>query len=159
MEKKKVKKEEAQKKGMTRREFLAASATGLAGFMILLTALFFAGMKRTELSLNNRFIAVFEYAGYQKSAVIRSLILLSVKRLIIEFGIAFIAALAFSLLRNVLNQKMGWIPIQLFSYNPWILAGFLVLLTGFALLFFMISYNKVKARSCYELLRESRDLL
>ena len=35
MEKKKVKKEEAQKKGMTRREFLAASATGLAGFMIL----------------------------------------------------------------------------------------------------------------------------
>ena len=131
----------------------------LAGFMILLTALFFAGMKRTELSLNNRFIAVFEYAGYQKSAVIRSLILLSVKRLIIEFGIAFIAALAFSLLGNVLNQKMGWIPIQLFSYNPWILAGFLVLVTGFALLFFMISYNKVKARSWYELLRESRDLL
>ena len=35
MEKKKVKKEEAQKKGMTRREFISAAATGLAGFMIL----------------------------------------------------------------------------------------------------------------------------
>ncbi len=35
MEKKKAMKEEAQKKGMTRREFISAAATGLAGFMIL----------------------------------------------------------------------------------------------------------------------------
>ena len=131
----------------------------LSALMILLTVLFFVGMKRTELAYNNRFIAVFEYAGYEKKAVIRRLILLSLCELLGQIGLAACLAFLLTLVGNAINYHYFFLPLQLFTYNLWILGGFFLSVMLFAWLYLHVSFRKIETKSWYELLRQTRDLL
>ena len=131
----------------------------LSALMILLTVLFFVGMKRTELAYNNRFIAVFEYAGYEKKAVIRRLILLSLCELLGQIGLAACLAFLLTLVGNAINYHYFFLPLQLLTYNLWILGGFFLSVILFAWLYLHVSFRKIETKSWYELLRQTRDLL
>ena len=62
------------------------------------TALFFVELNRTEFVYNNSFVSVFEYAGYSKKTVIRSLAFLSLREFIIELAAATGAAFILSVI-------------------------------------------------------------
>ena len=130
-----------------------------SALMLLITLLFFANLKRTELAYNNRFIAVFEYAGYSKKQIIGTLVRLSFGEFLAELGIAASIAFSMACIGNLINQKYDLIPMRLFSFNPWILSGSLLLLIVFAFLILYTSLSRVKTTGWYELLRETRDLL
>ncbi|MBR5739350.1 MAG: hypothetical protein IKY02_05110, partial [Lachnospiraceae bacterium] len=131
----------------------------LSALMVLLTVLFFVNMKRTELAYNNRFIAVFEYAGYGKKEVLRTLVRLSLLEFLAELGIAFGIALVLSLIGNAVNEGLHLLPLSLFSFNPWILGGAIAVIILLAWFYLKYSLSRIRAKSWYELLRETRDLL
>lgn len=131
----------------------------LAALMIFLTGLFFASLRHTELAYNSRFIAVFEYAGYEKKKVLNTLIRLSLRELLREIGIAAFIALLLTAAGNMINFRYFYLPLQLFTYNPWILATFFATVLLFAWLYLKVSFGKIETKSWYGLLRQTRDLL
>ncbi len=131
----------------------------LSALMMLLTVLFYTGLKRTELAYDSRFLAVFAYAGYEKRKLLRKLIALSLRELAGQLLIAFAFSLALTAGGNLLNESRHILPVMLFSYNPRILGGFAAAVLLFGWLFLRSAYRRVEVKSWYELLRETQDLL
>jgi hypothetical protein len=60
---------------------------------------------------------------------------------------------------NLINRKNFLLPLEIFSYNPWLIAGFVLLLFGMAWLVLHITFRRFRSGTWYELIMAARDLL
>ncbi len=138
---------------------LSMILTPLSVFIALFTVLFYASLIKTEITYNNRFISVFEYAGYEKSRVLSRFVGLHLSRLALLFGVSFAIALLLSESVNLLNRQMVFISFQLFTLNiPLILLYFLFVLL-LSVISLSVSLHRVRVTNWYENLIRERDLL
>nr|MBQ6242352.1 ABC transporter ATP-binding protein [Lachnospiraceae bacterium] len=130
-----------------------------AALATLLTGLFYGILRRTEFLYNSRFVAVFEYAGFEKKKLLRQLTLLSLLELAKQLLAAAILTAILTVTVNVINRRRFLVPLEIFSYNSWLIAGFIFLLFGMAWLVLRITFKRFHSGSWYELLMAARDLL
>lgn len=139
--------------------FLFAVAMPLALLMAIFSTLFYLSLRKLEFLQAARFVAVFEYAGYEKKQVIRRFIRLNLLQLCKCLAVSTCIALALTVGLNLLNKTLCLVPIQLFTYNPLLIGGFLSLVFLIARRSVSVSYRKLNIQSWYEILASRRDLL
>ena len=139
--------------------FLFAAALPLALLTAIFSTLFYLSLRRLEFLQSARFVAVFEYAGYEKAQVIRRFL----RRNLLELGKCLVGcacvALALTAGANLLNRALCLVPIQLFTYNPLLILGFLALIFCIAWGSVKVSYRKLKIQTWYEILVSRRERL
>lgn len=146
-------------KQMDMLQMMAIVLLPLSAFITLFTILFYSSLLKTEIAYNNRFIAVFEYAGYGINGVISRLALLYVVKLLILSAISFLAAFATAQMVNGLNRSVVFIGFQPFTVNLPILAAFVLLVAVCALAGAFVSLRRLRIGSWYDNLIHQRDLL
>ena len=130
-----------------------------AALATLLTGLFYGVLRLTEFLYNSRFVAVFEYAGFEKKKLLRQLAGLSLLELAKQLLIAAALTVILTVSVNLINRKHFLLPLEIFSYNPWLIAGFVFLLFGMAWLVLHITFGRFRSGTWYELIMAARDLL
>ena len=140
-------------------EAMAITLLPLAGFMVFFSTLFYIALKKTEFVYNNRFVAVFEYSGYDKKKVISRFILLNLLELVRLMLIAEAAAFLLTSAVNLLSGRMIWVYFQLFTYNIWLIFLFNAFILLVSALAFNIMFRRVKVSSWYDNLIAARDLI
>lgn len=131
----------------------------IAIFMVFFSTLFYIVLKKTEFTYNNRFIAVFEYSGYDKKKVIHRFILLNILDLLKSLVIAESAALVISLIVNHLNHRNVFIPYEIFTFNIPLMIGYNLIVILTTLIALNVLFRRVKVASWYENLIRTRDLI
>lgn len=128
-------------------------------FLGVFTILFYINMIKTELVYNNKFISVFEYAGYSKKRVINALIWLNVVKLLKICMIASIVAYIITYVINYINLKYMFVDFQLFTYNIRMLSSFIVATVIIVVIAMHFNLRKIKYSDWYDNIRTQRDLL
>ncbi len=131
----------------------------LSVFIALFTVLFYSTLLKTEITYNNRFIAVFEYSGYSKKKVISSFVAIHILKLILMSVISFAIAFVITEAVNIVNRRIVFIGFQLFTLNTPLMLIFLLSVVLLSWLSISISLRHVKISSWYENLIRQRDLL
>ncbi len=131
----------------------------LAVCLVLFATVFYILLIKTEFVYNNRFIAVFAYAGYAKDRVIRCFIGLHLWQLVKAFLAALGIALALTAGGNWLNGRYLFVNFRIFSYNPLILGLTLAVMLGLSLGMMNLVFRRVRVKSWYESLIAGRDLI
>ena len=131
----------------------------LSIFMAIFTVLFYSTLLKTEITYNNRFIAVFEYAGCPKKKVLSSFAAIHVLRLLIMALLSFAVAFGIAEAVNIANRKMAFVGFQLFTLNPPVMVIFLLSALLLAWISITVSLRRLKISSWYENLIRQRDLL
>ena len=130
-----------------------------AALATLLTGLFYGVLRRTEFLYNSRFVAVFEYAGFEKKKLLRQLTGLSLLELAKQLLATAALTLILTVTANLINRRNFLLPLEIFSYNPWLIAGFVFLLFGMAWLVLHLTFRRFRSGNWYELIMAARDLL
>ncbi|MBQ5953584.1 MAG: ABC transporter ATP-binding protein [Lachnospiraceae bacterium] len=130
-----------------------------AALATLLTGLFYGVLRRTEFLYNSRFVAVFEYAGFEKKKLLRQLTGLSLLELTKQLLIAAVLTIFLTMAVNHINRQRFMLPLEIFSYNFWLIAGFVLLLFGMAWLVLRITFKRFRSGTWYDLIMTARDLL
>ena len=130
-----------------------------AALATLLTGLFYGVLRRTEFLYNSHFVAVFEYAGFEKKKLLRQLTGLSLLELAKQLLAAAALTAILTVTANLINRRNFLLPLEVFSYNPWLIAGFVFLLFGMAWLVLHFTFRRFRSGNWYELIMTARDLL
>ena len=130
-----------------------------AALATILTGLFYGVLRRTEFLYSSRFVAVFEYAGFEKKKLLRQLTELSLLELTKQLLIAGVLAAVLTVAGNLINRSRFLLPLEVFSYNPQLILAFCLLLFGMAFLVLYISFKRFRSESWYTLQLAARDLL
>ena len=131
----------------------------MAFLIMFLAVLFYGNLIGTELAYNSRFISAFNYAGYDIRDIVRCFTRLNTLRLFAICGISAGITIAVTAVVNLINSKVIFIGFQPFTYNPILIAVFVVVLCICAVVSVHIFLRRTKARSWYENIIASRDLL
>lgn len=127
--------------------------------ILLFSVLFFINIQKTEISYNSKFISVFNYAGYPLGRVISCFVNVSIARLLVIGLCCMGGAFLLTLAGNAINAHYMIFKFQLFSYNPVLLALYLLLLclSCFALSHLLL--RPLRYRTWYENIVSARDLI
>ena len=131
----------------------------LSYFVALFSIIFYINLTKTELTYNNKFISVMDYAGYKVKKVVNTFILLNWLHLVKTCLLGMISALALTKLVNVINEKYIFVEFRIFTYNITMLLIFIGVLLTASIAFtyaFLIKFKKI---NWYENIIENRDLL
>ena len=139
--------------------FLFAVALPLALLMALFSTLFYLALRKLEFLQSARFVAVFEYAGYDRKQILSCLLGLNLRQLAGCLALSTGFALVLTAGGNLLNRKLCLVNFQLFTWNPWILVAFLGLVLALGRLALGRNFRKLRLQSWYEILSARRDLL
>ncbi len=130
-----------------------------AVFLCLFSTLFFTALKKNEFMQSSRFVAVFEYSGYNKRAVLNRFVMMNILEMLKVYGISLGIALGITGIVNLFNRYLKFINFEIFTYNFGIMSAFLAFMTMITVIFSNIMLKRVKVNSWYENLIESRDLI
>lgn len=131
----------------------------LAIFIALFTILFYINLIKTELAYNNKFISVFDYAGYPIKKVISCFIRLNAGNLMLICGISVVSSYLITFVINTLNQEFMFVDFQIFTYNIPIIAAFVVSICVVSIIVNNVLLHRLKLTSWYENIISQRDLL
>lgn len=131
----------------------------LSYFVALFSIIFYINLTKTELTYNNKFISVMDYAGYKVKKVVNTFILLNWMYLIKICSLALVSALALTKFLNVINEKFIFIEFRIFTYNITMLLIFIGVLLMASIVFTYAFLRKFKKINWYENIIENRDLL
>ncbi len=131
----------------------------LAIFIAIFTILFYVNIIKTELTYNNKFISVFNYAGYPVKKVKNCFVRLNICNLLFVCGISTIASYLITFIVNALNRQFIFIDFQIFTYNIPIIAGFVVFICIVSVMVNNVILRRLKFTSWYENIISQRDLL
>lgn len=140
-------------------EIMALLFLPLTFLVLLISVLNYANIIGTELAYNSRFISAFNYIGYGMKDIIRGFAFLNTVRLFIICSISAILALTVSFMINYINSRAVFIGCQIFTYSPVILLIFAAVLCISAVISISFFLRKAKAKTWYENIITSRDLL
>lgn len=131
----------------------------LAIFIAFCSILFYVNIIRTEMIYHNKFMSVFDYAGYPIKKVIRCFIRLNFMKLLKIGLISSIAAFLITHVVNTVNQKYVFVGFQIFTYNIPILLGFILCIGMVSIIFSNVMLRRLKFTSWYENIISQRDLI
>lgn len=138
---------------------MSAILLTLSALITLLSVLMYAYMIKTELAYNNKFVSVFNYAGFTVGKVTGELVRLNLRRLLAACAVSGTVSFALTTAVNALNRRLTFIPFEIFTYNVPLLLFFAAAL--FSSSAFAINYllRGLRCRSWYENLTAQRDLI
>lgn len=125
----------------------------------LFAVIFYTTTIHTELAYNHSFLSVFDYLGFFYKKTRNCFVAVQLKRLGVNIATAIGFSILFSLLFNIVNHYVVIIPFQVFTYNPFILIGLILLLTLSSFISTEVALCKLGRNNWYENLTEERDLL
>lgn len=127
--------------------------------MIPITLLFYFQTKKIEISYNRHILSVYQYYGYTKKEIRRCWLLGNLCEMLKLLFYALLAGAPLMLAINFLNRQFEWLPFQIFTFNPIILAVFLLLLLLSSQLFAARALRKALKSGWYQIFLEHRDLI
>ncbi len=140
-------------------QILAVVCLPLAFLILLISVLFYANIIGTELAYNSRFISAFNYVGYDIKDIVRGFALLNSARLavicLISAGISFGIAQTV----NYINYRNVFVGFRIFTFSPLMITIFIAILCISAAVSINVFLRRAKARTWYESIITSRDLL
>lgn len=140
-------------------QILAVVCLPLAFLILLISVLFYANIIGTELAYNSGFISAFNYAGYGIKDIVRGFALLNSARLavicLISAGISF----GIAQIVNYINYRNVFVAFQIFTFSPLMITIFIAVLCISAAVSINVFLRRAKARTWYENIITSRDLL
>lgn len=125
----------------------------------IFTILFYINLIKTEIAYNNKFISVFDYAGYPIGKVINCFIRLNLIHLLKICALCAVVAFGITYIVNVVNQKFIFIDFQIFTYNVGILSVFIVGIILISAVFMNLILRRLKFTGWYENIISQRDLI
>ena len=125
----------------------------------MFTILFYINLIKTEIAYNNKFISVFDYAGYSIGKVINCFIRLNLIHLLKICAICATVAFGITFIVNIVNQKYMFIDFQIFTYNAKILSLFVAGIIFISAIFMNVILRRLKFTSWYENIIAQRDLI
>ena len=125
----------------------------------MFTVLFYTSLIKTEVSFNGKFISVFDYSGYPVKKVVNCFMLIHFLRLIMMSLIAFAAAFVLAEGVNLLNGKLAFFALEIFTPNVLLIAAFFAIIIVFSLIGTAVMFRKLKKISWYENIISRRDLI
>lgn len=125
----------------------------------IFTILFYINLIKTEIAYNNKFISVFDYAGYSIGKVINCFIRLNLIHLLKICAICATVAFGITFIVNIVNQKYMFIDFQIFTYNAKILSLFVAGIIFISAIFMNVILRRLKFTSWYENIIAQRDLI
>lgn len=131
----------------------------IAVAMAVFSAMFYIELKKIEFMHNSRFISVYEYSGYSKRDVLNKFIWLNVCEFLKIYAVSAIIAFVITWSVNAVNNYFIFINFQIFSYNLWLDAVFLLFIVMLFLAFTNGFFRRIKVQSWYENLIAGRDLI
>ncbi len=123
------------------------------------TILFYINLIKTEIAYNNKFISVFDYAGYPIKKVINCFIGLNLIHLFKICMLCAVVAFGVTYIVNLVNQKFIFIDFQVFTYNVYILSGFIVSIILISAVSMNVILRRLKFSNWYENITAQRDLI
>ena len=140
-------------------ELMALIFIPLNFLVLLISVLFYANIIGTELAYNSGFISAFNYAGYGIKNIVRGFALLNSARLavicLISAGISF----GIAQIVNYINYRNVFVGFQIFTFSPLMISIFIAVLCISAAVSINVFLRRAKARTWYENIITSRDLL
>ncbi len=140
-------------------ELMALIFIPLNFLVLLISVLFYANIIGTELAYNSGFISAFNYAGYGIKDIVRGFALLNSARLavicLISAGISF----GIAQIVNYINYRNVFVGFQIFTFSPLMITLFIAILCISAAVSINVFLRRAKARTWYENIITSRDLL
>lgn len=130
----------------------------LAIFIAFFSVLFYVNLVKTELAYNNKFVSVFDYAGYPVGRVIRCFSMLNLLYLLKLCAVSAASAFAITAIVNFVNQQKVFVGFQIFSYNIVLLLAFFLLIGTACVFFTGIFLRRLRYSSWYENILKQRDL-
>lgn len=131
----------------------------LSVFVAFFTIIFYINIIKTEIAYNNKFFAVFDYAGYSLTKVRNSFIMLNLCHLLRTGVIAAVITFIITFLINLINQKYVFVGFQIFTYNIGILAGFVIFMGFVSVISTNLLLRRLKITGWYENIISNRDLI
>ena len=131
----------------------------IAVAMAVFSAMFYIELKKIEFMHNSRFISVYEYSGYSKRDVLNKFIWLNVCEFLKIYAVSAIIAFVITWSVNAVNNYFIFINFQIFSYNLWLDAVFLLFIVMLFLAFTNGFFRRIKVQSWYENMIAGRDLI
>lgn len=125
----------------------------------IFTVLFYINLIKTEIAYNNKFISVFDYAGYPIGKVINCFIRLNLIHLLKICAVCAVVAFGITYIVNLVNQKFIFIDFQIFTYNIGILSVFIVGIILISAVFMNVILRRLKFTGWYENIITQRDLI
>lgn len=127
--------------------------------MIPITLLFYFQTKKIEISYNRHILSIYQYYGYTKREIRRCWLTGNLCEMMKLLLYAVLVGVPLMLAINLLNLHFEWMPFQIFTFNPIILMGFLLLLVLSSQLFAAGALRKALKSGWYQLFLEHRDLI
>ena len=127
--------------------------------MIPVTLLFYFQTRKIEISYNRHILSIYQYYGYTKKEIRRCWLTGNLFEMMKLLLYAVLAGAPLMLAINLLNLHLEWIPFQIFTFNPIILIGFILLLVLSSQLFAAGALRKALKSGWYQLFLEHRDLI
>lgn len=127
--------------------------------MIPVTLLFYFQTRKIEISYNRHILSVYQYYGYSKKEIRRCWLTGNLFEMMKLLLYAVLAGAPLMLAINLLNLHFECLPFQIFTFNPIILIGFILLLVLSSQLFAAGALHKALKSGWYQLFLEHRDLI
>lgn len=127
--------------------------------MIPITLLFYFQTKKIEISYNRHILSVYQYYGYTKKEIRRCWLTGNLCEMLKLLLYAILVGVPLMLAVNLFNSHFEWLPFQIFTFNPIILMGFILLLLLSNQLFAAGALHKALRSGWYQLFLEHRDLI
>lgn len=131
----------------------------LATLIVFMTIMLYSYLVRTELFYNNKFVSVFNYAGYSIGQIISILAILIIERLLLSLFIAGVMSFTITIFVNTLNRRFLYVNFEIFTYNIPLIVVSLVAICISSVISVNIFLRRLRYRSWYENLISKRDLL
>lgn len=131
----------------------------LSIFVAFFSILFYVNIIKTELAYHNRFLSVFDYAGYPIRKVTGCFVRLNFMNLMKIGLISSMAAFLITKTVNALNRNYMFAGFQIFTYNVPVLVGFIGCIALVSVVFSNVVLRRVKVTGWYENLITQRDLI
>lgn len=123
------------------------------------TILFYVNLIKTEMTYNNQFMSVFNYAGYSIRTIKGSFVWLTLLNLLKICLLSACLAFGITWFVNGLNEKYAYIDFQIFTYNIPILSTFIICIVLVSVVAMNVILRRLKFSSWYENIITQRDLI
>lgn len=131
----------------------------IAVMIMFVAILFFQQTQKNELLHNRKVFTVFHSLGYPIKKVRRIWLAYSVKEFLGIFVFSGILSAAVMMIVNAVNNRLHFVPFQIFSYNVLVLILLAVVTVMISVLNSFFVLRRVKPENRNDILLEQRDLL
>ncbi len=138
---------------------LCAVLLPMSFIAVLLAVIFSTATFKTELIYNGSFLSVLDYMGFSRKQLKKSFAAFRMKKTAASIAFSLIVSLIIGLSFNALNRAFSFIPFQVFTFTPILMAAAVLLIAVSVLIATLSALRAINSKTWYANLTEERDLL